>query len=64
MLLSGEPIASSLSHQCFILISELDLAMAYMQLHILEEDRFKTLFRVSSGQYEFRGCTFGLHCMS
>ena len=34
--------------------TKLDLAMAYMQFRIREEDQHKTSFRVPGGQYEFR----------
>jgi Reverse transcriptase (RNA-dependent DNA polymerase) len=44
--------------------SKLDLAMAYMQFRIREEDQHKTSFRVPGGQYEFRVGAFGLHGMS
>ena len=44
--------------------TKLDLAMAYMQFRIREEDQFKTSFRVPGGQYEFRVGAFGLHGMS
>ena len=44
--------------------TKLDLASAYMQFRIREEDQFKTSFRVPGGQYEFRVSTFGLHGMS
>ena len=44
--------------------TKLDLAMAYMQFRIREEDQFKTSFRVPGGQYEFRVGTFGLQSMS
>ena len=38
-----------------------DLAMAYMQFRIREEDRQTTSFRVLYGQYQFRVGAFGLH---
>jgi hypothetical protein len=44
--------------------TKLDLAMAYMQFRIREDDQFKTSFRVPGGQYEFRVGAFGLHGMS
>jgi hypothetical protein len=44
--------------------TKLDLAMAYMQFRIRDEDQYKTSFRVPSGQYEFRVGAFGLHGMS
>ena len=44
--------------------TELDLAMAYMQFRIREEDQCKTSFRVPGGQYEFRVGALGLHGMS
>ena len=44
--------------------TKLDLAMAYMQFRIREEDQYKTSFRVPGGQYEFRVGAFGLHGMS
>ena len=44
--------------------TKLDLASAYMQFRIREEDQFKTSFRVPGGQYEFRVGTFSLHGMS
>jgi hypothetical protein len=44
--------------------TKLDLAMAYMQFRIREEDQFKTSFRVPGGQYEFRVGAFGPHGMS
>jgi hypothetical protein len=44
--------------------TKLDLAMAYMQFCIREEDLFKTSFRVPGGQYKFRVGAFGLHGMS
>jgi hypothetical protein len=38
--------------------------MAYMQFRILDEDEYKTSFRVPCGQYEFPVGAFDLHCMS
>jgi len=46
------------------LFTKLDLAMAYMQFRIREEDQHKKSFRVPGGQYEFPVGTFGLHGMS
>ena len=45
-----------------LFFNKLDLAMAYMQFRIREEDQFKTSFRVLGGQYEFRVGAFG--CMA
>ena len=50
--------------RCSRFFTKLDLAMAYMQFRIREENQFKTSFRVPGGQYEFRVGTFGLHGMS
>jgi hypothetical protein len=47
---------------CFF--TKTDLAMAYMQFRIREEDQHKTSFRVPGGQYESRVGAFGLHGMS
>ncbi len=44
--------------------TKIDLAMAYMQFCIREEDQFRTSFRVTCCQYEFRVSTFGLHGMA
>jgi hypothetical protein len=44
--------------------TKLNLAMAYMQFRILDEDEYKTSFRVPCGQYEFPVGAFDLHCMS
>ena len=44
--------------------TKLDLASAYHQFRIREEDQFKTSFRVPGGQFEFRVGAFGLHGMS
>ena len=44
--------------------SKLDLASAYHQFRIRDEDQYKTSFRVPGGQYEFRVGAFGLHGMS
>ncbi len=38
----------------------MDLAMAYTQFRIREEDRRTTSFRVPGGQYAFRVGAFGL----
>ena len=60
--LSAEPLphVDLLARRFF---TKLDLAMAYMQFRIREEDQYKTSFRVLGGQYEFRVGAFGLHCM-
>ena len=44
--------------------TKLDLAKAYVQSRIGEEDQYKTSFRVPGGQYKFRAGAFGLHSMS
>ena len=44
--------------------SKVDLASAYWQFRVRQEDQFKTSFRVPGGQYEFRVGAFGLHGMS
>jgi hypothetical protein len=44
--------------------TKVDLASAYWQFRIRQEDQFKTSFRVPGGQYEFRVGAFGLHGMS
>ena len=44
--------------------SKIDLASAYWQFRIREDDQFKTSFRVPGGQYEFKVGAFGLHGMS
>ncbi len=45
--------------------TKLDLAMAYTQFRIREEDQYKTSrsFRAPGGQYQFRIGAFGLHGM-
>ena len=48
------------------LLHLLDLAIAYMQFRIREEDQYKTSFRVPGGQYRDEFCVgaFDLHGMS
>ncbi len=44
--------------------TKLDLAIAYMQFRIREEDQHKASLCVPGSQYEFRMGAFGLRCMS
>ena len=44
--------------------TKIDLAVAYVQFRIREEDQHKKSFRVPGGQYEFCVGAFGLHGMS
>ncbi len=61
-LLHVDQLVDETRGACFF--TKMDLAMAYMQFRIREEDQHKTSFRVPGGQNEFRVDAFCLHCMS